>query len=125
MAAQHLLRDLVRPGSGSEEFAQTMKNDMPSHTKHSFTSSASSHHAERIYCNITESWKLQSVVSPPQENVPTPLYYKFSVPLNFLLISLSYALGQHSVIRTNHFLSLPCTKLNPLVKLCGFPHRPR
>jgi len=85
MAAQHLPRDLVRPGSGSEEFAQTMKNDMPSHTKHSFTSSASSHHAERIYCNITESWKLQSVVSPPQEIVPTPLYYKFSVPLNFCL----------------------------------------
>jgi len=29
-------------------------------TKHSFVSSASGHHAERIYCNVTESRKLQT-----------------------------------------------------------------
>ena len=44
---------------------------MASHTKQSFTSSASCHHAIRISCKITESWKLQSVVSPPLANIAT------------------------------------------------------
>jgi len=37
---------------------------MPSHI-----SIASFHHAERIFCKISESWNLQSVVSPQLENV--------------------------------------------------------
>jgi len=61
-------------------------------------------HTERISCMITESWKLQSVVSPPLENVTTPLYHKRSVPLNFLLVILSHALDQHSVTPTANFL---------------------
>ena len=32
--------------------------------KHSFISSAGCHHADRISCKMTETWKLQSVVSP-------------------------------------------------------------
>jgi len=62
---------------------------MPSHTKHSCTSSASCHHPERISCKIADRWKHQSVVSPPMENVATPLYRKLSAPLNFLLLSIS------------------------------------
>jgi len=52
---------------------------MPSHTKYLFASSANCHHPERISCNITQSWKLQPVVSPPRENVATPLYWKLSL----------------------------------------------
>ena len=78
---------------------------MPSHTQHSFNSSASRLHAKRISCTITENWKLQSVVSPPLENVAIPLYHKLSVALNFLLTSFSHALSQHPVARTKNFLS--------------------
>jgi len=60
--------------------------------------------AERIYCKITESWRLQSVVSLSLENVAAPLYHKLSVALNFLLVSLSHALGQYSDTRTKNFL---------------------
>ena len=38
-----------------------------------FISSAGCHHAGRIFCKITKTWKLQSVVSPPPENVSTPV----------------------------------------------------
>jgi len=78
---------------------------MTGHAKHSFSNSASCHHAERISCKITERWKIQSIVSPLLENVATPLREKLSVVLNFLLVSLSPALGQHSVARTKNFLS--------------------
>jgi len=41
---------------------------------------------------------------PPPENVATSLYQKLYVALNFLLMSLSHAMGQRSVTRTNNFL---------------------
>jgi len=64
------------------------------------------HHAERIYCKINKSWIPQFVVSQLLENVVvTPLYHKLSATLNFLLISLFHALGQHSVTHKNYFLS--------------------
>ena len=78
---------------------------MSNHSKHSFISSPGCHHPERISCKITDSWKLQSVVSPPTENVSTLLYHQHSVALNFLLMSLSHAFGQHSVTRTKDVLS--------------------
>jgi len=80
---------------------------MLSHTEHLSISSASCHHPECNSCKITESWKLQPVVSSPLENVATPLYHKLSVALNFLHMSLSHSLGQRSVSHTNNFIS--CT----------------
>jgi len=50
---------------------------------------------------ISISWKLQSVFSPPLENVASFLYRKLSVALNFLLMLFSHALSHHSVTRTN------------------------
>ena len=44
--------------------------------KHSSISSGECHHAERISCKMTDTWKLQSVVSPPLENVSTPAMSK-------------------------------------------------
>jgi len=78
-------------------------DDMPNRPKHSFTSSFSSHHPEPISCKITESWKLQPVISSSVENVVAPLHRKLS--LLFLLMSPSDALGQHSGIHTKDFLS--------------------
>ena len=80
-------------------------HDMTSNNKHSFISSTNCHHPACISCKITESWKLRSVVSPPLANVATPLSCKPSVALNFLLMSLSHALGQHSVARKKTILS--------------------
>jgi len=39
------------------------------------------------------------VASPPLEEAATPLYRMPSVALNFLLISISHALGPHSFTR--------------------------
>jgi len=47
-------------------------HDMMIDTKRSLVSSAGCHYSERISCKITETWKLQSVVLPPLENVSTP-----------------------------------------------------
>jgi len=82
---------------------------MRSHTKLSFTSSAGGHHAERISCKVTWSWKLQYVISSPLENVAAPLYGELSVALNFLLMSHSHAPGQYSVTRTKNLLSCACS----------------
>jgi len=54
-------------------------HDMSSHIKYSFTSRGSCHHAKDISCKVIESWKVQSVVSPPLENVAATLYHKLSV----------------------------------------------
>jgi len=50
-------------------------HDMTIDTKHSFIRGASCHHAKRISCKISEIRKFQYVVSPPLENVCTPLYH--------------------------------------------------
>jgi len=52
-----------------------------------------------------ETWKLQSVFSPPLENVAKPLHHKLSVAFYFLLMSLSP--GQHSVILTKNSYPAP------------------
>jgi len=41
-------------------------------SKHPFINSAGCHYAKCIPCKTTETWKLQSVSSPPVENVSTP-----------------------------------------------------
>ena len=51
---------------------------MTIYAKHSFLSDASYAHAECGSCKITESWKLQSVVSPPLKNVCAHLHLKLS-----------------------------------------------
>ena len=95
---------------------------MPIHTEHSFASNATCHHAERISCKVTETGKLQSVVSPTLENVATPSYHKLYVKLNVLLTPLSHALNQHSVTRTKNFFSYPAPAPHSL--LYRFPHQP-
>jgi len=86
---------------------------MPSLTKHSFTISVGCDDTERISWKITESWKLQSVVSPLLENVAATLYHKLSMALHFFLMSLSHALNQHSFNCTKNILSssLPARKV--------------
>ena len=42
-------------------------DDMPSHTEHSFTSSAGCHHAKRIFHKITESREFQSGLATTEE----------------------------------------------------------
>jgi len=95
-----------------EKFAFLLSRH-PSHIKHLFPSTASCRHAERIFCNITEIWKLQPAVSPTHKNVSTPFYHKLSVAFNFMLMSLPHALSQHSVTRAKNFLSrsrpAPCS----------------
>jgi len=78
-------------------------NNMPSHSQQLFISSCQ--HAEHISCKINVIYKLQSVVLPTLENVASPLYHKLSVALNFLLMSFSQALSQHSVPHMKNFLS--------------------
>ena len=91
-------------------------HDVPVHTKQSFINKVGCHHAERISCKIIESWKLQSVVCPV--HIAAPLYRELCVALNFLLMSLSHALGKHSVSCTKNVLSraLP-TRIAP--QFCG------
>jgi len=55
---------------------------IPSHVKH-VTSSARCHHTERDSCKIIENWKLQSVFSPPLENVATPFCCRLPEALIF------------------------------------------
>jgi len=61
--------------SFTEEFFQICSSaihDMIIDAKHSFISSAGCHHAECISSKISVTWKLQSVVSLPLENVSKP-----------------------------------------------------
>ena len=54
---------------------------------------------QNVFRASTESWKLQSTISPPLDDVAKPFYPKLYVTLNFLVISLSYALGQHEKVQ--------------------------
>jgi len=89
------------------KICSSVVHDMASHAKHSFISSVSCHHAERISCKIPEPCKVQSVVSPPHAATApfVPQTLPVSVALNLLLMSFSHALGNHSVTRTKDFLS--------------------
>ena len=87
-----------------------------SHIGHSFTNSSSCHDVERISCKFTESWILQSVVSPPLANSASPSCHKLSVALKFLRMPVSNALEHYSVTRTKYSYSAPDplrTKLDP------------
>jgi len=86
------------------------------------------HHKEKYFLIMYLCKRPNVEVSPLLENAVAPLYRKFSVPLTFLLISLSHALGQHSVTRTKisysatvpyqvQPASAPCLH----AELCGFP----
>jgi len=119
--------DLTALFKGSMSFTDYILNicsaiHISSHTKHSFSSSASCHHAERIPRKITESWKLQYVVSPPLENVATPLYHNISVAL----ISCSCQFQMHCVsINSPHKEFLSRAALHQVLrpqKLCGYLH---
>ena len=87
---------------------------MTKRPKHAVTSDVSSHHREPISCKITESWKLQPVVSSPLENVITPLHRKL------FLLSCSYHSQMHwvNIQGSTQRISypahdLPRTKFNP------------
>jgi len=114
-----------------EEVCRSLMNSLnllfcySSHIRHSFTNSAGCHDGERISCKFTESWILQSVVSPPLANSASPSCHKLSVALTFLRMPVSHALDQYSVTRTKN--SCPAADPRSLqhAYICGFPLPPR
>jgi len=68
------------------------------------------------------SWKLRYVVSPLLDNVAIPLCHKLFMGLNFLFMSLSHALDQHSITRRKNFISHATThSLVAKPQICGEP----
>jgi len=69
--------------------------------------SSSCHYAERISCKITESWKLESVVSQPLENVATPFYHKLYASIDFLAHVTFTCIGSKSALRISYLAPAP------------------
>jgi len=62
---------------------------------------------ELISCKITESWKLQSVLSPSLENIPTPLHHKLSCSIEFFTHVTFTCIESTSVTRTKFYHPAP------------------
>ena len=110
-----------------EEVCRSLMNSLnllfcySSHIRHSFTNSASCHDVERISCKFTQSWILQSVVSPPLANSASLLCHKLSVALNFLRMPISHALDQYSATRSKKSYPVADPRSLQHAYICGFP----
>jgi len=79
--------------AGLFKIATSAIHGMIINTKHSFTSSAICHHAECIPCKITESRKLQPVVSPPAGECRYTLVLQALCGIEFLAYATFTCIG--------------------------------